>query len=113
MVQYYECINLCSQAAETCQDYPLTNYTIALQNGSTDGMRILGPYDAHGSEKIEIRLNSMDGIAENAQYNFSIIASNSFGNRSSNKAECCKLHLTLLSIAMLNFTSAIRYVYGF
>ena len=93
------------QPAESCQEYPVTNYSIMLQNDSTDAVRVVGPFAPSGSGKVKIQLSNAYGIVEDAQYNFSIMAANRIGIITSNKTECCELQLTVALFA--NMTSEI------
>ena len=83
------------QPAESCQEYPVTDYSVMLQNGSTDAVRVLGPFAPPVSGKVKIQLSNAHGIVEDVLYNFSIMAANSVGSVVSNKTECCELQLTV------------------
>ena len=80
------------QAADACAGYPVTHYNLSIA-GSSDvnqSKMMLGPYNANDASRIEIMLNSTDGISQNAHYHFQILAVNIIGSTTSSGMEFCK-----------------------
>ena len=79
------------QAADVCAGYPVTHYN--LNFGSSDvnqSIFMLGPCTTNGASRLEIILNSTDGIHQNARYHFQISAVNIIGSSTSSGMEFCK-----------------------
>ena len=80
------------QVADACTGYPVTHYNLNIASSSdvNQSKMILGPYISNGASRIEIMLNSTDGISQNAHYHFRILAVNMIGRSISSGMEFCK-----------------------
>ena len=79
------------QPANACAGYPVTYYNLSI--GSSDMNQtavMLGPYVPENASRVEITLNSSDGIHQNVRYHFQILAVNIFGSSISSGMEFCK-----------------------
>ena len=79
------------QPASACTGYPVTQYNLNI--GSSDlnlTAMMLGPYTSNGASRVEIALNSSDGIHQNTHYHFQILAVNIIGSSISRGMEFCK-----------------------
>jgi len=80
------------QAADACAGYPVTHYNLSF-TGSSDvnqSILMLGPSSTNGASRIEVTLNSSDGILQNDRYHFQISAVNIVGSSTSSEMEFCK-----------------------
>ena len=71
------------QPASACTGYPVTHYNLKIGRSAVNPVLMLGPYTANGASRIEIMLNSTDGISQNAHYHFQILAVNIIGSSTS------------------------------
>ena len=82
------------QPARSCVGYPVTHYNLTIASSSTNQpAMMLGPYlpsESTDVSKINIMLNSSDGIYQNAPYRFQVLAFNSVGKSVSPVMEFCK-----------------------
>ena len=81
------------QAADACTGYPVTHYNLSIWSGDMNqSALILGPYTTEltGALRIEITLNSSDGILQNVQYRFQILTVNIIGSNTLKGLEFCK-----------------------
>ena len=81
------------QDVSTCAEYPVTHYNMSLTRSSdvNQSILMLGPYTSTGPSKVEITLNSTDGIRQNALYDFQISAVSIIGSNTSSEFKFCKI----------------------
>ena len=79
------------QPADACAGYPVTYYNLSIgSSGMNRTAVMLGPYAPGSASRVEIMLNSSDGIHQNVRYHFQILAVNIFGSSISSGMEFCK-----------------------
>ena len=79
------------QPANACAGYPVTYYNLSVGSSGINQTEVmLGPYFPENALRVEITLNSSDGIDQNVQYHFQILAVNIFGSSISSGMEFCK-----------------------
>ena len=88
------------QAADACAGYPVTHYNLSIARRSVvnQSKLMLGPYISNGASRIEIKLNSTDGICQNVQYHFQISAVNIIGSNISSGMEFCKSLIVVILV---------------
>ena len=59
---------------------------------------MLGPYAPGSASRVEITLNSSDGIRQNVRYHFQISAVNTIGSSTSSEMEFCKSWIVVTCI---------------
>ena len=83
------------QSADACAGYPVTYYNLSVVRSSdvNKSTMMLGPFmtaGLTGASRVEITLNSSDGILQNVRYHFLILAANIIGSSTSSGMEFCK-----------------------
>ena len=79
------------QHAEACAGYPVTYYNLSIgSSGMNQTAVMLGRYVPQKTSRVEITLNSSDGIHQNVRYHFQILAVNAIGSSTSREIEFCK-----------------------
>ena len=79
------------QPAEACAGYPVTHYNLSFGSSGMNWTAVmLGPYVPESASRVEITLNSSDGIHQNVRYHFQILAVNIIGSSISSEMEFCK-----------------------
>ena len=79
------------QPADACAGYPVTYYNLSIGSSGMNWTAVmLGPYVPESASRVEITLNSSDGIHQNVRYHFQISAVNIFGSGISSGMEFCK-----------------------
>ena len=79
------------QPADACAGYPVTYYNLSIGSSDTNQTAMmLGPYTPESASRVEITLNSSDGIHQNVRYHFQILAVNTIGSSTSSGMEFCK-----------------------
>ena len=97
----------------------MTHYNLSLTRSRdvNQSILMLGPYASNSASRIEITLNSSDGILQNVQYHFQISAVNIVGSSTSSEMEFCKSRIVLICTcyhiiippvdALISFSSAL------
>ena len=81
----------CLQPADACAGYPVTHYNLSFRSsGMNQSAVMLGPYAPESGSRVDITLNSSDGIYQNVRYHFQILAVNTIGSSTSREIEFCK-----------------------
>ena len=83
------------QSADACAGYPVTHYNLSIVRSSdvNKSRMMLGPFmtaGLTGASRVEITLNSSDGILQNVRYHFLILTANIIGTSTSSGMEFCK-----------------------
>lgn len=80
------------QSAEYCPDYPVTSYSVVFTSGSSSPTVFVvdDPLEVRKSQ-LSITVTSSNGLIENTQYNYHIIAANDVGTDISTTRELCTL----------------------
>ena len=79
------------QPAEACAGYPVTYYNLSIgSSGINQTAVMLGTFVPENASRVEITLNSSDGIHQNLRYHFQLMAVNIIGSSASSGMEFCK-----------------------
>ena len=97
----------------------MTHYNLSLTRSRdvNQSILMLGPYASNSASRVEITLNSSDGILQNDRYHFQISAVNIIGSSTSSEMEFCKSRIVLIFTcyhiiitpvdALMSFSSAL------
>ena len=69
----------------------MTYYNLSIGSSGMNWTAVMrGPYAPGSASRVEITLNSSDGIHQNVRYHFQILSVNTIGSSTSSGMEFCK-----------------------